>query len=166
MLRLSPIFVFRAWPKGRSSQNAKICTSPPDFFLPYFPQILGLLISYHTYPKIWTSTFYYLKMCLKCWTRCKQYRPWSDAIRGVWSGSTLFAQTCLSQFSGLLRQICIVQWLYRNPRQYLQVSKQEIIISIYFTNIHNIPNLLYAHLVNLLVPLCLFNRFQIFNWPI
>ena len=31
-------------------------------------------------------------------------RPWSDAtFFGIWSGSTLFAQACLSQYLGLLR---------------------------------------------------------------
>ena len=33
-----------------------------------------------------------------CWMSSKQCRPWSDAaLCGVWSGSTLFAQTCLCE---------------------------------------------------------------------
>ena len=37
------------------------------------------------------------------WMSGKQWRPWSDATYcGIWSGSTLFAQACLSLCLGLL----------------------------------------------------------------
>ena len=48
------------------------------------------LTLYHIWLKIWTSTFYYLLLCLKtCLVSGKQCRPRSDAaFCGVWSGST------------------------------------------------------------------------------
>ena len=39
----------------------------------------------------------------------KQCRPWLDSTEcGIWSGSTLFAQDCLSQYLGLLRYFLFV----------------------------------------------------------
>ena len=35
----------------------------------------------------------------------KQCMPWSDASSGVWSGSTLFVQVCLSEYLGQLRNV-------------------------------------------------------------
>ena len=33
----------------------------------------------------------------------KQSRPWADTAEyGIWSGATLFAQACMSQYEGLL----------------------------------------------------------------
>ena len=63
-----------------------------------------LLFHCHICPKIETRAFYYLLICLTCcWMSGKQCRPWSgDGFCGVWSGSTLFAQACLSQHLGLL----------------------------------------------------------------
>ena len=39
-------------------------------------------------------------MCVICWMSGKSVDPdWSDAAeRGVWSGSALFAQACLSEY--------------------------------------------------------------------
>ena len=38
-------------------------------------------------------------MYRNCWMNCNQCRPWSDtAFCSIWSGSTLFAQTCLPQY--------------------------------------------------------------------
>ena len=46
-----------------------------------------------------TNPFYYLWMCIKLRMSGKQCRPWSDAAYcGVWSGSPLFAQACLSEY--------------------------------------------------------------------
>ena len=46
-------------------------------------------------------------MCLEtAWFTGKKCRPWSDAAeRGVWSGSTLFAQACPSKYFDLLRYV-------------------------------------------------------------
>ena len=51
---------------------------------------------------IYKSLFHYLLMCLKFWWMSgKQCRPGSDGpYCGVWYGSTLFAQACLSQYLG------------------------------------------------------------------
>ena len=46
------------------------------------------------------TTYWYVKRLLD---EKKWYRLWSDATYGIWSGSTLFAQACLSQY---LRQMC------------------------------------------------------------
>ena len=69
------------------------------------PKYWDTLSTYHTCPKIWNSPFYYLSMCLKyCCMYSKQCRPRSDAeFCSVWSWSTLFARTYLSQYLGLLR---------------------------------------------------------------
>ena len=57
--------------------------------------------------KLEKSLFLYQLMCLKYWwTIGKKCRPWSDAaFCGVWSGSTLFAQACLSKNSVIT--VCI-----------------------------------------------------------
>ena len=40
-------------------------------------------------------------MSENCWMSGKQYRPWSDAMFcSFWSGSTLFAEACLSEYLG------------------------------------------------------------------
>ena len=45
-----------------------------------------------------------LDVSKNCWMSGNQYRLWSDAAKcGNWSGSTLFAQACLSQYVGVLR---------------------------------------------------------------
>ena len=48
------------------------------------------------------QSVYYLLMCLQyCWMSVKQCRPRSDTtFCGIWSGSTLFAQACLSHYLG------------------------------------------------------------------
>ena len=63
------------------------------------PYLLTILVFS---PKIWNSSFYYLLMCLNyCCRYCKQCRPWSDAaFCGIWSGSTVFAHACMSQYLG------------------------------------------------------------------
>ena len=70
--------------------------------LPYLPYYWDTLSTYHTCPKIWSTQFYYLLMCLKyCCTYGKQCRPWpATAFCGIWSGSTLFAKAYLSQHLG------------------------------------------------------------------
>ena len=72
------------------------------------------LSTYHTCPKIWNNLFYYLSMCLKyCCMYGKQCRPWSyAAFCGIWSGSTVFENACLSQYLWLLRQIEIKDFLF------------------------------------------------------
>ena len=69
----------------------------------YNPKYWDTLTPYHTCPKIWNSLFYFLLVCVrKCWMGGKQSRPWSDGVFcGTWSGSTLFAHACLSQYFGL-----------------------------------------------------------------
>ena len=74
-----------------------------------YPKYWDILPTYHTCLKIWNSLFYYLLMCLKhtCLKYCcmygKQCRPWSGpTFCGIWSGFTLFAKACLSQYLGLL----------------------------------------------------------------
>ena len=58
------------------------------------PKYLDTLTPYHTCPVIWMS----VKFCC-VWG--KQCRPRSNAAqRGVWSGSTLFANACLSEYLG------------------------------------------------------------------
>ena len=54
--------------------------------------------------KFWPSPFYYrLKLLENGYMSGKQCRPWSDAaFCGVLSGSTVFAQVCLSQILWLL----------------------------------------------------------------
>ena len=66
----------------------------------YYPKYWDTLTPYHTFPVICKSLFHYLLMCPKyCRTSGKQRISWSDAIFcGIWSGSTLFAQTCLSKY--------------------------------------------------------------------
>ena len=40
------------------------------------------------------------------WMNGKQCRPWSDvAYCGVWSGSTLFAKVCLSQYIWIIMYV-------------------------------------------------------------
>ena len=54
--------------------------------------------TYHTCPKTWNSSSYYLLIYLKYCCICgNQCWPWSDC-----SASTLFAKACLSQYLGLL----------------------------------------------------------------
>ena len=75
------------------------------YFYHIYPKYWDLW-TYHTCPNIWNSQFYYLLICLKYFCMYgNQCRPWSDAaFCGVWSGSTLFAKACLSQYLWLLRQ--------------------------------------------------------------
>ena len=74
------------------------------------PKYWDTLTPYYTCAKILTAPFYYLLMCLKnCWVGSKRSRPWSDAaFCSIWSGSTLFPKTCLSQYLGLLRYQCFI----------------------------------------------------------
>ena len=76
-------------------------------FLCIYPKYLDALTTIHTCSEIWKYPFYCPLICLKyCWMRSKQCRPRSDvAVASIWSGSTLFAQTSLSQYLGLLRHI-------------------------------------------------------------
>ena len=57
------------------------------------------LTLYNTCSKTWTSAIYYLNsLPNNCWMSGKQRRSWWDvAFCGVSSGSTLFAQACLSK---------------------------------------------------------------------
>ena len=51
---------------------------------------------------IWTSSS--IAVPRNCWMSSKHCRPWPDAAeRGVWSGSTMFAQAYLSQYLGLIQ---------------------------------------------------------------
>ena len=70
-----------------------------------------ILIPYFTCPKFWISQFRYLLICLKYWWMTgKQCRPRSDAtFYGIWSGSTLFTEACLSKYLRLLQYT--VCWL-------------------------------------------------------
>ena len=57
------------------------------------------LLTYHTCPKIWNRSFYYLMYPKYCCMYDKQCRPRSDAaFCSIWSGSTLFARAYLSQY--------------------------------------------------------------------
>ena len=47
-------------------------------------------------PKNWTSVFYYPFPCLNCWMSCKQCR----CVLWLWSGSALFVQVCLFEYTG------------------------------------------------------------------
>ena len=63
------------------------------------------------HPKIWTRRLFYRVLCPKyadgmansvdldqTAPNCKQCKPWSEcSLKAVWFGSTLFAQTCLSE---------------------------------------------------------------------
>ena len=70
-----------------------------QLWLPYLPY-LDTSTPYHSCPKIWTRTIYRLMLCLKnYWKSGKQCGPWWDAtFCGISSGSTLFAQACLSEY--------------------------------------------------------------------
>ena len=59
------------------------------------------LSTYHNYPQIWNTPFYYLLMCLNyCCMYDRQCIRWSDAVYcSLWSGSTLFAKASLPQYS-------------------------------------------------------------------
>ena len=82
------------------------------------------LSTYHTAPKIWNSSFYYLLMCPKYCCMCgKQCWPWSDAtFCGIWSGSTLFAKAYMSQYLGLLRYL--EQWYRVEPHNNGNICSQ------------------------------------------
>ena len=86
------------------------------------------LNSFHTCPKIWKSLFYYLLMCLKYYCMFgKQCRPWSDAtFCDVLSWSTLFAESYLSQYLGLL-------WYFREQVQKILTE------SSFAKNLGNLP---------------------------
>ena len=64
-----------------------------------YPKYREALTHYHTCQHFYHSlTDWGVQNCQ--WSE-KQYRPWSDAaFYGVWSGSKLFAQTCLTQYWG------------------------------------------------------------------
>ena len=64
-----------------------------------YPKYSDISTPYHTYSKIWT--YYLLPDVVPkiCWMSGKQCRPkWDAAFCGVSSGSTLFAQACLSEY--------------------------------------------------------------------
>ena len=101
------------WDKGGQQMYISDCTG---LSLPAY-RIIGYCLMYHIYPKylckftscqtcpkIWTSLLCYLLINVSnsCyWMGGKKCRPWSDAaLRGVWPGSTLFAQVCLFQYLG------------------------------------------------------------------
>ena len=71
------------------------------------PTYWDTLTSYRACPRICASSFHYLIICLNyCWMSGKQCRPWADiAFCGIWSGSTLFDQACLSQYLGLFQYL-------------------------------------------------------------
>ena len=80
-----------------------LLTNPlnPTFIIVFAPNIWDTVTSY--YISYLTQTFNNIIFLLfdlskNCWMSGKQWRPWSDtALCGVWSGSSLFAQACLSQ---------------------------------------------------------------------
>ena len=64
-----------------------------------YPKNTNISTLYHTYSKIWTHTISYPMLCLKLVDEW-QSRPWWDAaFCGVSSGSTMFAQSCLSEYT-------------------------------------------------------------------
>ena len=65
-----------------------------------YPKYSDTSTPYHSCPKIWTRTIYRPMLCLKYyWMSGKQCGPWWDTtFCGISSGSTLFAQACLSQY--------------------------------------------------------------------
>ena len=107
-----------------------------------YPKYLDTLCTYYNCPKIWNSPFYYLLLCLKyCCMYGKQCRLWSDAeFCGIWSGSTLFAKVCLSQYLGLLR--CSKK--YQESRNAFCFQRDVLLIScdLIYMNIsmHHIAN--------------------------
>ena len=62
--------------------------------------------TYHTCPRIWNSLFYCLFINLKY---CCMYAIFCS----IWSGSTLFAKTYLSQYLGLLQYFFLIS-LWKN----------------------------------------------------
>ena len=69
-------------PVGRHKMyfGAKITTN--NLWILYFPKYWDILSTYHTCPKIWTSSFYYLLMCLEyCCMYGKQCRLIRRRIR-------------------------------------------------------------------------------------
>ena len=73
------------------------------------PKYWDTLSTYHTYPTVWNSPFFYFLICLRyCCMYDKQCRLWSyAAFCSVWSGSTLFVKAYLSQYLRLLWYIFV-----------------------------------------------------------
>ena len=74
------------------------------FYYHIYPKYWYTLPCYYSCPKVWPSPFCYLQMCLNyCYMYEKHLRPWSDTtFCSFWSGSMLFAQASLSQYSGIM----------------------------------------------------------------
>ena len=71
-------------------------------FYHIYPKYSDTSTPSQTWSKIWTSTIYYpiLIVSKNCWMSGKQCRPWWDATFCIISsGSTLFAQAWLSEYS-------------------------------------------------------------------
>ena len=62
-----------------------------------YPIYSDYLIPYHACPKNWKMSFDYLLIFPKNLDECQTV---DAAEGGVWSGTTLFAQTCLSEYIG------------------------------------------------------------------
>ena len=77
-----------------------------------YPEYFDILTFYQTGLKILITPNDYLLMCPKyCRMNGKQCSPWSDAaFCSIWSGSTLFAQACLSEYLGNILVLCSRKW--------------------------------------------------------
>ena len=64
---------------------------------------------YHIYPQIWTTRVVYLLVCLNAseWV-ANSADPDQTPLSDVWSGSTLYAQACLSDYFLHLRYIILL----------------------------------------------------------
>ena len=74
----------------------KVQRNSSEISVMIFSRVLHTMILFFTYP------FYFLLVWLKYgWNYSKWWRPWLDAtLYGIWSGSALFAQACMSEFLG------------------------------------------------------------------
>ena len=103
--KLSSIFYPPLILRVQGQQNRGVGEADPTFavifslliaflvFRKELPKHSDILTSYHTCLILWTNPFRYLLVCIKL------LDEWQTVIRrGVWSGSTLFAQACLYQY--------------------------------------------------------------------
>ena len=81
----------------------------------------------HSCSKNWTSTMYNLLlhcMFVNCWMTGKQCRPWWDATFCSYSsGSTLFAQACLSEYFRYIWYVAF--WLVTVTLVHIRQNKGE-----------------------------------------
>ena len=95
-----------------------------------YPKYSTISSPYHTCPIIWTSTIYYIMFCLHCLSSGKQCRLWWDvAFCSVSSGSTLFAQACLSKniLGCWVRQRCRESCVTRASNWYCLIVGQGLL---------------------------------------